>query len=122
MIRLPPRSTRTDTLFPYTTLFRSEWTRRLRLLPEAAYGHAIDHCLATEKWDCALDLARRNHANRSYGEAKVLLAEALFRSGRLAEAREAIDQVLASPWRTARTRAVAIRIEEAPLPYYGPRC
>src|SRR3546814_5958770 len=25
MIRLPPRSTRTDTLFPYTTLFRSPW-------------------------------------------------------------------------------------------------
>src|SRR3546814_7943303 len=24
MIRQPPRSTRTDTLFPYTTLFRSE--------------------------------------------------------------------------------------------------
>src|SRR3546814_17762876 len=23
MVRLPPRSTRTDTLFPYTTLFRS---------------------------------------------------------------------------------------------------
>src|SRR3546814_9848161 len=28
MIRRPPRSTRTDTLFPYTTLFRS--VRRLR--------------------------------------------------------------------------------------------
>src|SRR3546814_5500191 len=28
MIRRPPRSTRTDTLFPYTTLFRS--SRRLR--------------------------------------------------------------------------------------------
>src|SRR3546814_19915261 len=26
MIRRPPRSTRTDTLFPYTTLFRSGWT------------------------------------------------------------------------------------------------
>src|SRR3546814_3501508 len=26
MIRLPPRSTRTDTLFPYTTLFRSNGT------------------------------------------------------------------------------------------------
>src|SRR3546814_4762029 len=25
MIRRPPRSTRTDTLFPYTTLFRSGW-------------------------------------------------------------------------------------------------
>src|SRR3546814_6922257 len=29
MIRRPPRSTRTDTLFPYTTLFRSEWQRVL---------------------------------------------------------------------------------------------
>src|SRR3546814_4475224 len=27
MIRRPPRSTRTDTLFPYTTLFRSRWQR-----------------------------------------------------------------------------------------------
>src|SRR3546814_3301561 len=36
MIRRPPRSTRTDTLFPYTTLFRSgetpfEYSARLRL-------------------------------------------------------------------------------------------
>src|SRR3546814_793422 len=28
MIRRPPRSTRTDTLFPYTTLFRSQWLVR----------------------------------------------------------------------------------------------
>src|SRR3546814_18135805 len=28
MIRLPPRSTRTDTLFPYTTLFRSALRHR----------------------------------------------------------------------------------------------
>src|SRR3546814_6139750 len=27
MIRRPPRSTRTDTLFPYTTLFRSDGAR-----------------------------------------------------------------------------------------------
>src|SRR3546814_6358474 len=30
MIRRPPRSTRTDTLFPYTTLFRSQGARRRR--------------------------------------------------------------------------------------------
>src|SRR3546814_5477386 len=30
MIRRPPRSTRTDTLFPYTTLFRSSACRPLR--------------------------------------------------------------------------------------------
>src|SRR3546814_12180112 len=28
MIRRPPRSTRTDTLFPYTTLFRSDFRHR----------------------------------------------------------------------------------------------
>src|SRR3546814_16870874 len=33
MIRLPPRSTRTDTLFPYTTLFRS--ARRRGQRPQA---------------------------------------------------------------------------------------
>src|SRR3546814_9874530 len=30
MIRRPPRSTRTDTLFPYTTLFRSAFARARR--------------------------------------------------------------------------------------------
>src|SRR3546814_19540670 len=29
MIRRPPRSTRTDTLFPYTTLFRSDFAQQL---------------------------------------------------------------------------------------------
>src|SRR3546814_8334875 len=29
MIRRPPRSTRTDTLFPYTTLFRSQYSGRI---------------------------------------------------------------------------------------------
>src|SRR3546814_4143093 len=33
MIRRPPRSTRTDTLFPYTTLFRSMERPRRRRLP-----------------------------------------------------------------------------------------
>src|SRR3546814_11713792 len=36
MIRRPPRSTRTDTLFPYTTLFRSS----RRLLAPAGSGAA----------------------------------------------------------------------------------
>src|SRR3546814_18937072 len=35
MIRRPPRSTRTDTLFPYTTLFRSP------AVPPAARGRAL---------------------------------------------------------------------------------
>src|SRR3546814_18844042 len=64
MIRRPPRSTRTDTLFPYTTLFRSSFVldemREVGLRPEVPqdqrvveaggedaasvrrYGHAFD--------------------------------------------------------------------------------
>src|SRR3546814_18662815 len=42
MIRLPPRSTRTDTLFPYTTLFRSHRARieprRARIIRELGRG------------------------------------------------------------------------------------
>src|SRR3546814_8662990 len=36
MIRRPPRSTRTDTLFPYTTLFRSLKSVLAEVVPEAA--------------------------------------------------------------------------------------
>src|SRR3546814_9320077 len=51
MIRRPPRSTRTDTLFPYTTLFRSStWVQRSpdaqdamnRLIPLGREGDDIE--------------------------------------------------------------------------------
>src|SRR3546814_5723116 len=44
MIRRPPRSTRTDTLFPYTTLFRSEIAEWLRKV-----DHADDYKSHEEK-------------------------------------------------------------------------
>src|SRR3546814_8376315 len=45
MIRPPPSSTRTDTLFPYTTLFRSEDAGILFVADEAqlADAAALDH-------------------------------------------------------------------------------
>src|SRR3546814_8199128 len=39
MIRRPPRSTRTDTLFPYTTLFRSNTAAIELILP--TYGESL---------------------------------------------------------------------------------
>src|SRR3546814_2605448 len=43
MIRRPPRSTRTDTLFPYTTLFRSGTERKaLRPLPTMSSRFLVD--------------------------------------------------------------------------------
>src|SRR3546814_13584106 len=44
MIRRPPRSTRTDTLFPYTTLFRSPNLRRSRLDRKVLKAVVYDHC------------------------------------------------------------------------------
>src|SRR3546814_2204782 len=57
MIRRPPRSTRTDTLFPYTTLFRSVPLQRadeeavglgLRHEPDADSGHDAEAGLHEE--------------------------------------------------------------------------
>src|SRR3546814_20630944 len=50
MQRRPPRSTRTDTLFPYTTLFRSGEGRAARawflvyISPERRMGQQDSHC------------------------------------------------------------------------------
>src|SRR3546814_18186903 len=51
MIRRPPRSTRTDTLFPYTTLFRSEFVKR---------GMVAD---LNVHWDKAKDGSPKPHAH-----------------------------------------------------------
>src|SRR3546814_15405094 len=42
MILRPPRSTRTDTLFPYTTLFRSQLRSREILALDSAVGTLAD--------------------------------------------------------------------------------
>src|SRR3546814_7310457 len=80
MIRRPPRSTRTDTLFPYTTLFRSCADRRgadggaratagagplQRQTPSS--GRTVDPVLASGRWrlDAAVHvvLSGRPHVN-----------------------------------------------------------
>src|SRR3546814_11873584 len=52
MIRRPPRSTRTDTLFPYTTLFRSS------VLFIEQSDTEDDSCLIWERWWAAPCLLR----------------------------------------------------------------
>src|SRR3546814_18135899 len=49
MIRRPPRSTRTDTLFPYTTLFRSREAEPGRYLPYAR--HVTPDVIALDSGD-----------------------------------------------------------------------
>src|SRR3546814_3906621 len=52
MIRRPPRSTRTDTLFPYTTLFRSQ-LEQSRDIGAVAGRFARDECAPEDAGDVA---------------------------------------------------------------------
>src|SRR3546814_14251634 len=52
MIRLPPRSTRTDTLFPYTTLFRSCAPRHIIKPPRARTCDRAHTPHSTEAFIC----------------------------------------------------------------------
>src|SRR3546814_13709215 len=65
MIRRPPRSTRTDTLFPYTTLFRSRVVVTHRHLDVATEGlaQALDEGGIVER---GLDLGGGNDAHQTF--------------------------------------------------------
>src|SRR3546814_1435994 len=56
MIRRPPRSTRTDTLFPYTTLFRSGHPIYRQTLQDVVKAEALDP--ATVRYSFTGDLVR----------------------------------------------------------------
>src|SRR3546814_9018808 len=47
MIRRPPRSTRTDTLFPYTTLFRSRLRQYQQIVVAFQIARPVGEALAT---------------------------------------------------------------------------
>src|SRR3546814_16701921 len=69
MIRRPPRSTRTDTLFPYTTLFRS--SRRgvasnNRLIQPRAGSHAMAATTAFSTKDRILGAAEELFAQHGF--------------------------------------------------------
>src|SRR3546814_14073794 len=77
MIRRPPRSTRTDTLFPYTTLFRSQ--RLPAIIAGAAAGAAV--------------LVRCHHRRRSHALSGIERGAGRCGGGRPARARRAAGQV-----------------------------
>src|SRR3546814_3335775 len=81
MIRRPPRSTRTDTLFPYTTLFRSRPRRARARTPAAGAGRG------RQRPRCARTAAAllQDHplpADRRAGQAGARVAAHGHRAGR----------------------------------------
>src|SRR3546814_12754478 len=75
MVRRPPRSTRTDTLFPYTTLFRSPPRRRQLVAERARDDHHVRLARARARRGTeALQVVARHvgvhHLDRAAGEAE----------------------------------------------------
>src|SRR3546814_16221038 len=99
MIRRPPRSTRTDTLFPYTTLFRS------RVAAVAFGGHILaqrgdrfarDHLAADRRLDRDLEHVARDQVLQSLAHA----AAAAFGRTAMDDHRQRVDrQTGRASWR-----------------------
>lgn len=90
------------------------WARRLQQFPEAAYGHAIDHCIAIHDAGCQVRLAKKNYQARPFGEAQIALARALLANGRPAEARAMLDKVRATTWRSADLDRLTAEVNSLP--------
>src|SRR3546814_15413266 len=77
MYRLPPRSTRTDTLFPYTTLFRSALVLLIDTLldrhADILEEHLVHLMLAAERDDRPYRDAGRFHVDQQEGDALLRL-------------------------------------------------
>src|SRR3546814_1807140 len=77
MIRRPPRSTRTDTLFPYTTLFRSQAgivTYGMSYLGYTQWAIARD---ATDVRAMAMLVTMSNFAGMTYAGDSLMLENAM---------------------------------------------
>src|SRR3546814_4549656 len=72
MIRRPPRSTRTDTLFPYTTLFRSIWGD-IALYDEAARRFKAEVQADTARQFIADKLDERNARHKKMGDSRYVV-------------------------------------------------
>src|SRR3546814_7306303 len=77
MTRRPPRATRTDTLFPYTTLFRSGGTVGIALLRHvAAYAPDVDWSKVQLFWGDERFVPAED-ADRNYRQAREALLETI---------------------------------------------
>src|SRR3546814_20629400 len=96
MLRRPPRSTRTDTLFPYTTLFRSGLVRLVRELLAADALDAQDRWLQTFDRGRSMSLLLFEHIHgesRDRGQAMVDLIAAYRKNGFELSAKELPDSL-----------------------------
>src|SRR3546814_10849826 len=101
MIRRPPRSTRTDTLFPYTTLFRSRYEEALQLIDRARVADPDNPAIIdSHGWvlyrlgrnEEAVAELRRAFAMQKDAEIGAHLGEVLWVTGHRDEARKYFEE------------------------------
>src|SRR3546814_14052509 len=120
MIRPPPRSTRTDTLFPYTTLFRSDQAHdlldlfsergrriveqqmrivgeedELRLVGVADFGKRLEHLRQQPEQEGRIELRDRH---QFVGREDVDIATAILRSERRRVGKEGVSTSSVRGW------------------------
>src|SRR3546814_14361053 len=98
MIRPPPRSTRTATLFPYTTLFRSLGIARLEQVL-AAFAGLADSLASAARLPQALSLLEDDRINAT--EEALLAALAALQHGAAARAAALSERSLAQTGRAS---------------------
>lgn len=86
---------------------RGIWNERLARFPEASYGHAVEHILTFGDPKAALLLARRDYANRPYGQTATTLAWALIANNDPRGALAAVRPAIASKWVAADAHLAA---------------
>jgi tetratricopeptide (TPR) repeat protein len=84
---------------------------RVKLFPEASAAHALPHYFVTDPAR-TVALAETNQKARALGESGVLLAKAYLVNNRGADAKRAIEAVLATEWNTPELHAVAAKVFE----------
>src|SRR3546814_10960747 len=116
MIRRPPRSTRTDTLFPYTTLFRSHGDP-----PGAGVGPEPRHVVRVAALELVALVQAQHDVSPDPGDGGVDVGadEVLAAEPQLAGAvghRDAVDAPVAGALTAAPGRLSSGRIHTATLP------
>src|SRR3546814_12940687 len=109
MKRRPPRTTRTDTLFPYTTLFRSTvavQAPNVLVVPESSKHKSVADVIAFEKANPAV----MTFASSGSGSSDHLTAELFWRQTRSEERRVGNECVSTcrsrwSPYQKKQTKA-----------------
>src|SRR3546814_4679497 len=90
MIRRPPRSTRTDTLCPYTTLFRSVGARQPHIIGDLfALGRADFHRVEDGELQQAAEFLALDGASASLLKRPASLVELLLHGVKRIEQRQA---------------------------------